>query len=288
MNQSFDYSRTLKSRNSTAKGHGREVGVGPANDSSFAFSKSHQSRGSSVYEKRIRPAPDTESYTYSQSIKSRSTMSRWGIDAAYGSSLAYSKSLKSRGASANRAAIDQRNGSIAFSKSLRSRGTSFTKSRCTSFTKSQAGNNSINLSQRRVTSKTLKERADSMNKSLVSDFNSRLNSMTKSRDNSFYKTVLSDFNRDSIRLQHSLIRSSLKKESRRLTQKTDDGTTVDFALTSESVDAAMKVIQQLNTLHQFLDLLRMRLAIQEDFTLGALVSLFDPGKKGFVTIGDLR
>ena len=32
----------------------------------------------------------------------------------------------------------------------------------------------------------------------------------------------------------------------------------------------------------------MRLAIQEDYTLGALVSLFDPGKKGFVTIGDLR
>ena len=86
-----------------------------------------------------------------------------------------------------------------------------------------------------------------MNKSLVSDFNSRLNSITRSRDNSFYKTVLSDFhrdfNRESIRLQHSLIRSSLKKESRRLTEKTDGATTVDFALTSESVDAAMRVIQ---------------------------------------------
>ena len=81
-----------------------------------------------------------------------------------------------------------------------------------------------------------------MNKSLVSDFASRLNSIGRSRDNSFYKTVLSDFNRDSIRLQHSLIRSSLKKESMRMTQKTDNGTTVDFALTSASVDGAMKVI----------------------------------------------
>lgn len=123
--------------------------------------------------------------------------------------------------------------------------------------------------------KSLKERADSMNKSLVSDFNERLNSIARSRDNSFYKTVLSDFNRDSIRLQHSLIRSSLKKESRRMTQQTDGATTIDFALTSESVDAAIKVIQQLNTLNQFIDLLRMRLAIQEDFTLGALVALFD-------------
>ena len=73
-----------------------------------------------------------------------------------------------------------------------------------------------------------------------------------------------------------------------MTGKTDGQTEVDFALTSGSVDAAMRVIQQLNTLNQFLDLLRMRLAIQQDFTLGSLVSQFDQDKKGFVTIDDFR
>ena len=73
-----------------------------------------------------------------------------------------------------------------------------------------------------------------------------------------------------------------------MTGKTDGQTEVDFALTSDSVDAAMRVIQQLNTLNQFLDLLRMRLAIQQDFTLGSLVSQFDHDKKGFVTIDDFR
>ena len=98
------------------------------------------------------------------------------------------------------------------------------KSRGTSFNnKSRAGSTYINQSQRRATSKTL--RKDSLNKSLISDFNSRLDSVSKSRDNSFYKTVLSDFrrdfNQDTINLQHSLIRSSLKHASRRLTGKTE-------------------------------------------------------------------
>ena len=32
----------------------------------------------------------------------------------------------------------------------------------------------------------------------------------------------------------------------------------------------------------------MRLSIQEDFTLGGIVTLFDKEKKGFITVDDLK
>ena len=286
--QSFSLSKTGRSRASTykskasAKAYGaQDFGAGVA-ESSFALSKSALSRGSSVYERRIMPVHDWHAFVHGRSVKSRGSMSRWGMDNSFEQSLAYSQSGAGSGV---------RGRSSTLSKSVRSRMSIVSKSRGTSFNnKSRAGSAYINQSQRRATSKTL--RKDSLNKSLISDFNSRLDSISKSRDNSFYKTVLSDFrrdfNQDTINLQHSLIRSSLKRESRRMTGKTDGQTEVDFALTSGSVDAAMRVIQQLNTLNQFLDLLRMRLAIQQDFTLGSLVSQFDQDKKGFVTIDDFR
>ena len=50
----------------------------------------------------------------------------------------------------------------------------------------------------------------------------------------------------------------------------------------------MKVDGQLESLKSFLDLLRMRLSIQEDFTLGGIVAYFDPKKKGYITAADLK
>ena len=58
---------------------------------------------------------------------------------------------------------------------------------------------------------------------------------------------------------------------------------VDFQLTNETMETAFKVYKQLDQLNQFLDLLRMRLAIQKDFTIGGLVQVFDPKKKGYIT-----
>ena len=63
---------------------------------------------------------------------------------------------------------------------------------------------------------------------------------------------------------------------------------VDFALTQQTVDISVKVDGQLESLRSFLDLLRMRLSIQEDFTLGGIVSYFDPSKKGYITAADLK
>ena len=63
---------------------------------------------------------------------------------------------------------------------------------------------------------------------------------------------------------------------------------VDFALSSKTLDISMKVRGQLESLNQFLDLLRMRLSIQEDFTMGAIVTMFDKTKKGFITINDVK
>ena len=44
----------------------------------------------------------------------------------------------------------------------------------------------------------------------------------------------------------------------------------------------------MESLQSFLDLLRMRLSIQEDFTLGGIVTLFDTTKKGYITANDIR
>jgi hypothetical protein len=63
---------------------------------------------------------------------------------------------------------------------------------------------------------------------------------------------------------------------------------VDFALTQKTINITEKVGEQLESLHSFLDLLRMRLAIQEDFTLSSIVTLFDSSKKGFITVDDLK
>lgn len=64
---------------------------------------------------------------------------------------------------------------------------------------------------------------------------------------------------------------------------------VDFALTQKSVvDISVKVDGQLESLRSVLDLLRMRLSIQEDFTLGGIVAYFDPMKKGYITAEDLK
>ena len=66
------------------------------------------------------------------------------------------------------------------------------------------------------------------------------------------------------------------------------GPIIDFQLTNETMEFAFKVYRQLEQLEQFLDLLRMKLAIQHDFTIGGLVQVFDPKKKGFITLSDLR
>ena len=62
---------------------------------------------------------------------------------------------------------------------------------------------------------------------------------------------------------------------------------VDFTLSMKTVNLPNKVDQQLESLLSFLDLLRMRLSIQEDLTFGGIVSFFDPSKKGFITVEDL-
>ena len=63
---------------------------------------------------------------------------------------------------------------------------------------------------------------------------------------------------------------------------------VEFALSQKTVNIADKVDDKLENLKQFLDLLRMRLSIQEDFTFGGIVALFDPKKKGYITADDLK
>ena len=50
----------------------------------------------------------------------------------------------------------------------------------------------------------------------------------------------------------------------------------------------VKVEGQLESLRSFLDLLRMRISIQQDFTLGGVVHYFDSGKKGYITVDDIR
>ena len=63
---------------------------------------------------------------------------------------------------------------------------------------------------------------------------------------------------------------------------------VEFALSQKTVNIVDKVDDKLENLKQFLDLLRMRLSIQEDFTFGGIVTLFDPKKKGYITADDLK
>ena len=63
---------------------------------------------------------------------------------------------------------------------------------------------------------------------------------------------------------------------------------IDFALTQKTVDISVKVDGQLDNLRNFLDLLRMRISIQPDFTLGGVVHFFDPGKKGYINVSDLK
>lgn len=63
---------------------------------------------------------------------------------------------------------------------------------------------------------------------------------------------------------------------------------IDFALTQKTVEISIKVGNQLQSLLSFLDLIRMRLSIQQDFTLGGIVNFFDPSKKGFITVDDLQ
>ena len=63
---------------------------------------------------------------------------------------------------------------------------------------------------------------------------------------------------------------------------------IDFALTQKSVNISVKVDKQLESLRSFLDLLRMRISIQQDFTLGGVVHFFDPTKKGYITVADLK
>ena len=63
---------------------------------------------------------------------------------------------------------------------------------------------------------------------------------------------------------------------------------VDFALTQKTMNISEKVSEKLESLHSFLDLLRMRLAIQQDFTLSNIVTLFDYSRKGFITVDDLK
>lgn len=67
------------------------------------------------------------------------------------------------------------------------------------------------------------------------------------------------------------------------------GEIVDFQLTQESaLNEAIRLSGKIETLEQHLELLKMRLAIQEDFTLAELVNIFDTQKKGFVTESDIR
>ena len=46
---------------------------------------------------------------------------------------------------------------------------------------------------------------------------------------------------------------------------------IDFELSAQTINISLKVDEKLEALRSFLDLLRMRLSIQEDFTLGGIV-----------------
>ena len=63
---------------------------------------------------------------------------------------------------------------------------------------------------------------------------------------------------------------------------------IDFELSAQTINITLKVDEKLEALRSFLDLLRMRLSIQEDFTLGGIVNFFDPSKKGYITAADLK